>query len=204
MSETVRYQSKIYSCQETGCVPTVTVNPFPLKPLEGKPSYSVIMGVSNICNKTSFSWLPVFVSCICVLLNSPVSCTWWQLDLSQEKKTFFLVIEKEFNMSRLLVKACSSLDILTCLRRLRYECRRLKFCSRTPSGHLNIEFSFLSNLLMTSTFSGNRSKNHSHNQLNRKQQLLWSCFAFITRNVGQHTATRSLSAHRTAKNSHLW
>jgi len=58
--------------------------------------------------------------------------------------------------------------------------------------------------LMTSIFSRNPSKNHSHNKLNRKQQLLWSCFTFIMRNMGQTTATKSLSVHKTAENNHIW
>jgi len=57
---------------------------------------------------------------------------------------------------------------------------------------------------MTSIFPWNRPKNHSHNKLNGKQQLLWSCFAFNTRNMGQNTATKSLSAHKTTENSHIW
>ena len=36
-------------------------------------------------------------------------------------------------------------------------------------------------------------KNHSHNKLNRKQLPLWSCFAFIMRNIDQ-TQLQSLSA----------
>jgi len=56
---------------------------------------------------------------------------------------------------------------------------------------------------MTSIFSWNRSSNHSHNKLNGKQQLLWSCFAFNMRNMGQNTATKSLSAHKTVENSHI-
>ena len=51
---------------------------------------------------------------------------------------------------------------------------------------------------MTSIFSRNLPKNHSHSNLNEKQQLLWFCFAFITRNMGQNTATKSLSVHKTA------
>lgn len=35
-------------------------------------------------------------------------------------------------------------------------------------------------------------KGHSHNKLNGKQQLLWSCFAFVTRIMGQNSATKSL------------
>ena len=45
---------------------------------------------------------------------------------------------------------------------------------------------------VTSIFSRNRSKTHSHNKLNRKELPLWSCFAFITRNIDQNTATKSL------------
>ena len=48
-------------------------------------------------------------------------------------------------------------------------------------------------------FRWNRSKNHSRNKLNKKRQLLWFCFAFITRNM----ATKSLSANKTAKNTHI-
>ena len=39
----------------------------------------------------------------------------------------------------------------------------------------------------------NQSKNHSQNKLNQKQQPpIWSCFAFITKNMGQKTARESL------------
>ena len=54
---------------------------------------------------------------------------------------------------------------------------------------------------MTSIFWWNRSKNHSHNKLNKHQQLLWFCFVFITRNMDQCMATKSLSA---AENTHIW
>ena len=57
---------------------------------------------------------------------------------------------------------------------------------------------------MTSIVSWNRSKNHSHDKLNGKQQLHWSCSAFITSNMGKNTATKSLSARKTAENSHVW
>ena len=57
---------------------------------------------------------------------------------------------------------------------------------------------------MTSIFSRNRAKNHSHNKLKRKQLPRWSCFAFITRNIDQNTATKSLYAHKTTENSHTW
>ena len=57
---------------------------------------------------------------------------------------------------------------------------------------------------VTSIFSRSRSKNHSHNKLNRKKLSLWSCFAFVTRNIDQNTATKSLYAHKTAENSHSW
>jgi len=46
------------------------------------------------------------------------------------------------------------------------------------------------------------SKNHSHNKLNGKQQLPWSRFAFITRNMGHNTATMSASmGARSGQNS---
>ena len=57
---------------------------------------------------------------------------------------------------------------------------------------------------MTSIFWWNRSKNHSHNKLNEHQQLLWFCFVFITRNMDQSMATKSLSANKTAENTHIW
>ena len=43
---------------------------------------------------------------------------------------------------------------------------------------------------------------HLHNKLNRKKLPLWSCFAFITRNIDQNMATKSLYAQKTAENSH--
>ena len=57
---------------------------------------------------------------------------------------------------------------------------------------------------MTSIFWWNQSKNHSHNKLNEHQQLLCFCFVFITRNMDQSMATKSLSANKTAENTHIW
>ena len=80
-----------------------------------------------------------------------------------------------------------------------------KFSSMSPSGHLNMA-SFHSHPIctVTSIFSRNQSKNHSYDKLNRKQVPLWSCFAFIMRNIDQNTATKSLYAHKSAENSHSW
>ena len=61
-----------------------------------------------------------------------------------------------------------------------------------------MEFSFPSNLSGDFYLLKNRSKNHSHDKLNRKQLPLWSCFAFITRNIDQNKATKSLYAYKTA------
>ena len=67
------------------------------------------------------------------------------------------------------------------------------------------QWSFHSHLIcpMTSIFWWNRSKNHSHNKLNGKQQLLLSCFAFITGNMAQNMATKSLSALKQQKKDHI-
>ena len=78
---------------------------------------------------------------------------------------------------------------------LRYESGRLKFSSRSSGGRLNIH----PICPVTSIFSRNRSKNHSHNKFNRKTLPLWSCFAFVTRNTDQNTATKFLYAHKTAE-----
>ena len=65
-------------------------------------------------------------------------------------------------------------------------------------GTLTVEFSFPSylfddfNPLMKLV-----KKNHSQRKLNGKKQLLWSCFAFITRNMDQNMATKSLLARMT-------
>ena len=56
---------------------------------------------------------------------------------------------------------------------------------------------------MISIISWNRSKIHLHNKLDRKRQLPWSCFAF-TCITGQNKATKPLSVHKIAKNSHIW
>ena len=77
-----------------------------------------------------------------------------------------------------------------------YKCGQLKFCSRSPSRYLNMEFSFSSNLSDDFNLLMKSAKNHSHNKLNRKQQLLWLCFAFIARNMGQNTATKSFSSQQ--------
>ena len=67
-----------------------------------------------------------------------------------------------------------------------------------------MEFSFPPNLSGDFHLLEKLTKNHSHNKLKRKQLPLWSCFAFITRNIDQNTATKSLYAHKTAGNSHSW
>ena len=58
-------------------------------------------------------------------------------------------------------------------------------------------------VFIPSNLSDEIGQNHSHNKLNGKQQLLWSCFAFNTRNMGQNTSTKSLSAHKTTENSDI-
>ena len=67
-----------------------------------------------------------------------------------------------------------------------------------------MEFSFPSNLSGDFNLLKKLSKKSFHNKLNRKQLPLWSCFAFITGNIDQNTATKSLCAHKTAENSHTW
>jgi len=72
----------------------------------------------------------------------------------------------------------------------------------TYKTQLNIEFSFPSNLSNDFNLLMKSSKNHSHNKLNGKQQLPWSRFAFITRNMGHNTATMSASmGARSGQNS---
>ena len=41
-----------------------------------------------------------------------------------------------------------------------------------------------------------------HSKINRNELPLWSCFAFITRNIDQNTAKKVFPAHKTAENSH--
>ena len=75
---------------------------------------------------------------------------------------------------------------------------------RAPKRGVSILHSHLNICPMTSIFWWNRSKNHSHNNLNENQQLLWFCFTFITRNMYQNMATKSLSVNKTAENTHIW
>ena len=79
----------------------------------------------------------------------------------------------------------------------------IKFYSMSPE-RAPKQRSFHSHVIcpMTSIFWWNRSKNHSHNKLNGKQQLLLFCFAFITKNMDQNMATKSLSGNKTAE-SHI-
>ena len=68
-----------------------------------------------------------------------------------------------------------------------------------------MEFSFPSNL--SDDFNLLKKlvkKSFTHSKLNEEKQLLWSWFAFITRNMVQNTATKSLSDHKTAENSDIW
>ena len=72
-----------------------------------------------------------------------------------------------------------------------------------PSGCLNLEFSFPSNLSDDFNLLMKSVKNHSHSKLNRNQQLFQSCFTFIMRNTGQNlSSTKFLSTHTKAKNSY--
>ena len=42
-----------------------------------------------------------------------------------------------------------------------------------------------------------------YNKYNENQQLLWSWLAFIMRSLDQNKATKYLSTHKTADNSHV-
>ena len=81
---------------------------------------------------------------------------------------------------------------------------RLKCYSRSLSGLFSFLIPIQSSCPMTSIFWLNRSKNNSHNKLKEHQQLLWFCFVFITRNMDQSMATKSLSANKTAENTPIW
>ena len=54
-----------------------------------------------------------------------------------------------------------------------------------------------------STESPCRDETRDGNKLSQNQQLLWSCFADITRSLDQKMAKKYLSTNKTADNSHI-
>ena len=94
------------------------------------------------------------------------------------------------------------------LRCLSYECGQLEFFSKEPEWRpkhvvLVLFISTSNQCPMTSIFAWNQPEIHSRKKLNRKRLLLWSCFAFITRDMGQNTSTSLPLSQKSRKQPYL-